>query len=194
MAAHHRANWMKNVKTDIRYDKRTSKNENHWLDIKWTRTPPLPPSSPHFWIRLPYLGRASSALASEFRRYGYNIGFYPLTQVNDLSRLKDPTPKLEKPGVYELLCSCEDLYVGQTGRTINERFKEHRRDFKSLQKKKTWDRFHSDVKTLITIGDWSQKYPYSWSILLLLVLSRLSIPIRIHEARFDHSLIFKNKE
>ena len=98
-------------------------------------TPPLPSSS-RFWIRLPYLGRASNALASEFKRYGYNIGFYPLTQVKDLSRLKDPTPKLERPGVYKLLCSCGDLYVGQTGRTITERFKEHRRDFKSLQKKK----------------------------------------------------------
>ena len=87
------------------------------------------------WLRLPYLGSSSDRLASELRRFGYRVGFYPLTRVRDLSKLKDPVPVIDSPGVYLLTCSCGDLYVGQTGRALSKRFSEHRTHFNKLQKK-----------------------------------------------------------
>ena len=42
---------------------------------------------------------------------------------------KDPTPLRQRTGVvYRIPCSsCEKVYIGQTGRTLDHRLKEHRR-------------------------------------------------------------------
>ena len=93
----------------------------------------VPPSNSFRpWVRLPLLGPDSYSLAREIKRYGYQIAFYPLTQIKNLSTLKDPVLKMDKPGIYQLECSCGDIYVGQSGRTISERLKEHTRDYKNL--------------------------------------------------------------
>jgi len=43
-----------------------------------------------------------------------------------------PPDKYSRSGVYKLTCQeCNNAYVGQTGRTFNQRFKEHRNAFKS---------------------------------------------------------------
>ena len=57
---------------------------------------------------------------------------YFVTQVSKLFTLKDVIPKMEKPGVYEIRCSCGDRYDGQSGRTFFKRFLEHRRVFYKL--------------------------------------------------------------
>ena len=46
-----------------------------------------------------------------------------------LVHLKDPTPLRQRTGVvYQIPCSnCEKVYIGQTGRTLDHRLKEHRR-------------------------------------------------------------------
>ena len=46
-----------------------------------------------------------------------------------LVHLKDPTPLRQRTGVvYRIPCSsCEKVYIGQTGRTLDHRLKEHRR-------------------------------------------------------------------
>lgn len=87
------------------------------------------------WIRLPFLGSPSFLLAKEFRRQGYRVAFYPLSSVASLSKLKDKIPTEELSGIYKLNCtSCEAEYYGQTGRSLEFRLKEHRRDFNNL-----WD-------------------------------------------------------
>lgn len=83
---------------------------------------------------MPYLGTLSDDLSRELRKYGYRVAFYPLTQIWNLSRPKDPIPKLSTPGVYRLTCGCGDQYIGQTGRSFQERFKEHSRDYNNLLK------------------------------------------------------------
>ena len=40
------------------------------------------------------------------------------------SKIVLPCP-LGKPGIYSLCCPCGDQYIGQTGRTVEKRFKEH---------------------------------------------------------------------
>lgn len=42
------------------------------------------------------------------------------------SKLKDPVPKEEKSGlVYKIVCSCGDVYVGQTEQYLKSRFDQH---------------------------------------------------------------------
>lgn len=44
---------------------------------------------------------------------------------------KDATDVLKKSGVYKLKCpDCDAVYVGQTGRTFEIRYKEHLRSFR----------------------------------------------------------------
>ena len=41
--------------------------------------------------------------------------------------MKDPTPRNERPGViYKIRCECGDFYIGETGRTLDTRLKEHK--------------------------------------------------------------------
>jgi len=77
------------------------------------------------WLRLPCLGRDSDRLSCELRRFGYRVGFYPLTRVQFLSSLKDSIPCSDSPGIYLLSCPCGDAYVSQTGRSLSKRFSEH---------------------------------------------------------------------
>ena len=91
-----------------------------------------PPPSRISWLTLPYLGHISDSLVRELRKYGYRIGFYPVTKASNLSLLKDVIPKMKKPGVYQIKCSCSDCYIGQSGRTFSKRFAEHERIFQKL--------------------------------------------------------------
>ena len=92
--------------------------------------PPLEDSTRVRWIRLPYLGKSSNVLARELRKYNYHVGFYPLTTVGHLIKLKDRIPTEKQSGVYKLSCGeCEALYIGQTGRAFKTRFGEHRTAF-----------------------------------------------------------------
>lgn len=43
-------------------------------------------------------------------------------------RPKDQLPEMVTPEVYEILCSCGKLYIGQTGRAIKVRIKEYEKD------------------------------------------------------------------
>ena len=85
------------------------------------------------WIRLPYLGRPSETLAKELRRLDYSVGFYPVHTLSQLSRLKDPIPLTDQPGIYRYSCAdCPSRYIGQTGRSLRKRLAEHRTDYNQL--------------------------------------------------------------
>ena len=63
------------------------------------------------------------------RACGIRVHVRPLTKLrNLLVRPKDPTPPVEQAGViYKLHCdTCESNYVGETGRKLIVRAKEHR--------------------------------------------------------------------
>ena len=88
------------------------------------------------WLRLPYLGAPTERLASELHRFGYKVGFYPLSTLGQLSQLKDPTEKMKKSGIYRISCGeCDSFYIGQTGRKLQKRLQEHRTAFNSLKNK-----------------------------------------------------------
>jgi len=41
---------------------------------------------------------------------------------------KDQKPPLSFAGVYKIPCSCRKVYIGETGKMVNIRMKEHQRD------------------------------------------------------------------
>jgi len=101
--------------------------------------PPVIKGKSEKWLRLPYFGRDSDRLACELRRFGYRVGFYPLTRVQTLSSLKDSLPRSDSPGIYLLSCPRGDVYVGQTGRSLSERLSEHQYPYNRLIRKKPSD-------------------------------------------------------
>ena len=88
----------------------------------------------------------------------YKVGFYPLTTLNQLVNLKDPIPKMKKPGIYHLECGeCSAQYIGQTGRPLSKRLGEHRTAFNknapqdSAMARHSLERHHDFSKVNITL-------------------------------------------
>jgi hypothetical protein len=79
------------------------------------------------WIRIPYLGKLSSHISRLLKPLHLRPAFYNVNTLrNHFSRLKDPIPLDEKCGVYRLQCDdCPFTYIGQTGRPLKSRLKEH---------------------------------------------------------------------
>lgn len=78
--------------------------------------------------KIPYI----KGLSEEIRRI---LGQYKIRTVfrttetlgRILTKVKDPTPPEERPGiVYKIKCICGEFYIGETGRSLTARMKEHR--------------------------------------------------------------------
>jgi len=54
---------------------------------------------------------------------------------------------MQNPGVYEIPCSCEKSYIGQTGRAIEVRIKEHEKDVDYRRTGKSAVAEHVEQKT-----------------------------------------------
>ena len=78
--------------------------------------------------KIPYI----KGLGEEIRRIlgQYNIRtVFRTTETlgRILTKVKDPTPPEERPGiVYKIKCICGDFYIGETGRSLTARMKEHK--------------------------------------------------------------------
>lgn len=83
------------------------------------------------YIRLPYLGNLSFQLARLLKPLKIKPGFYSINTSKKLFvRSKDPIPKMERSGVYKLKCDkCPATYIGETGRQLNIRVKEHVKNY-----------------------------------------------------------------
>ena len=85
-------------------------------------------------ITLPYVRGLSEAVRSVLTPLGLRVSFRPNTTLKQLLvRPKDQTPTEELAGVvYQVPCaSCPASYVGQTGRCLGKRMKEHRKAVES---------------------------------------------------------------
>ena len=79
-------------------------------------------------IGMPYIRGTSEALHKTFKKYGVNIYHRPFKSIRQqLIHVKDKTEKLKKCGVvYYLKCEqCENDYIGEAGRSLDIRLKEH---------------------------------------------------------------------
>ena len=93
-----------------------------------SRSADPPPPKPTTTIVLPYVHNTSEQIRRALSPLNIRVCFRPHTTLRKiLSHPKDPIPACQKPGVvYSIPCSsCDLCYIGQTGRTLNDRRKEH---------------------------------------------------------------------
>jgi len=79
-------------------------------------------------VGIPYIRGTSETLHRTFKKFGVNMYHKPYNSIKQqLTHVKDKTDKLKKCGVvYYIKCEqCNNDYVGETGRSLDIRLKEH---------------------------------------------------------------------
>ena len=101
---------------------------------KWhpTTTTPLNPDqdTPTAFVTLPYIRHLSETIRRILSPLGIRTCFRPhCTLRQTLVRVKNSRSPQQRPGVvYRIPCgTCPKVYIGQTGRTLEHRLKEHKR-------------------------------------------------------------------
>ena len=92
--------------------------------------------SPAATVVLPYVRNISESIRRILTPLNIRTSFTPCkTLRNILVSAKDCTPPAKKKGiVYEIQCaSCKESYIGQTGRTLEHRLKEHQRSLSTTE-------------------------------------------------------------
>ena len=72
---------------------------------------------------------------------------------NILDKSKDRINPMQKKGVYLVPCSCEDVYISESGCSIQIRLKEHCADIKQERKKSTLAKHSLKTKYQILMED-----------------------------------------
>lgn len=99
-----------------RFDSSTSSERNE------------PSSPPRKTARLPYIKGVTDKIGRLLRRADIRPVFHARNKIGgSLVQVKDRPDPLQDAGVYEIPCSCGLVYIGQTGRTVEERMREHMR-------------------------------------------------------------------
>jgi hypothetical protein len=82
---------------------------------------------PERWAKLTFFPPLSNRIQSVFKQYKIRIAPYSNSKLKSiLGNTKDKTEPLEKSGIYEINCeNCDHIYIGQTIRNIETRFKDH---------------------------------------------------------------------
>ncbi|CAK1596620.1 unnamed protein product [Parnassius mnemosyne] len=85
------------------------------------------PQSVHRYVSsLTYLGPISEKVANTLRQNGVYVAFKTNNSLRNICNSKDKLDIRQKSGVYKLVCDeCHAVYVGQTGRNFETRYKEH---------------------------------------------------------------------
>ena len=93
-----------------------------------------PPSQdttpPNAYVTIPYAKNTSKSIRRILAPLGIRTFFQSTNTLRQvLARPKDPVPKENRSEViYQIPCSrCPQTYIGQTGRTLGQRLKEHQR-------------------------------------------------------------------
>ena len=124
--------------------------------------PPADDMRPRTSVTLPYIGGLSEAIRRILRPLEIQVVFRPLTTLHQLLvHPKDPIPMEERKGVvYSIPCTdCPKVYIGQTGRCLKLRLKEHHRALKngdvaaSAVAEHTWTTGHGMDLTKSTVLD-----------------------------------------
>jgi hypothetical protein len=85
------------------------------------------------WRKILYIGNISETL-SRTNKNNFKTAFYTRDNLNKLLfNNKDKKDAMNDGGVYLIWCGdCDAKYVGETGRPISTRLKEHQRAFRGL--------------------------------------------------------------
>jgi hypothetical protein len=92
---------------------------------------------------LPYVSTVSGKISRILRRFNIATIHRPAIKLRQLLvHPKDPVG-LKTPGIYSVPCECGKIYIGETGRTIETRMKEHLRHYRLGQLEKSAVAEHS---------------------------------------------------
>ena len=108
---------------------------------------------------IPYVKDTSERIARILRPHDITVAHKPSTTLRDvLTKVKDPSPINPRVGaVYKIPCTeCPASYVGETGRTLECRIKEHKRG--SI--------VNEDTRNNIAVHHMSTKHQMNWEDLL----------------------------
>lgn len=112
-------------------EKVNNKTHNSSLLNNKNATETLEPTT----ICIPYIKGTSEKIAKVRRKEGFNISFYPINQISShFASPKDHIPN-KKKGVYKISCSCGKIYIGETGRCLKDRIREHKNDLNTMARK-----------------------------------------------------------
>lgn len=80
------------------------------------------------WFAINYVSGMSNKISNNFRKLGINcISVNKNNLAKVLVNNKEKSPKNQKSGIYKICCNeCDATYIGQTGRSLQNRIKEHR--------------------------------------------------------------------
>ncbi|KAJ4446135.1 hypothetical protein ANN_12827 [Periplaneta americana] len=76
---------------------------------------------------IPFYGPISGKISRMLRKHGIKTIHKLPTKIQNLLRPVKEDLGFRTPGVYRIPCECGKCYIGQTGRTVMERCKEHQR-------------------------------------------------------------------
>jgi len=110
------------------------------------------------WMWLPYLGVPTEKLSSELRKYGYHVGFYPLTTLNNLIRLEDPESIENKSSIYRIKRGDCDSALGKLGENLKLGFVSITLPFSPLMKKDRLLLYTALKINMIMINLWYKAY------------------------------------
>ena len=80
---------------------------------------------------LPYIQGVTDNIAKHLKKKSIDYVFSPLNNIRKLLKsVKDPIDPSLKKGVNMILCECGKAYIGETGRSIRTRVKEHYADIR----------------------------------------------------------------
>ena len=119
-------------------------------------------------VTLPYIQGVSEAIRRVLKDLDITTSFRPMTSLRKvLSHPKDPLPPSTRSGViYQIPCrDCDKSYIGQTGRTLLQRIKEHQRAVKTM---------NTDNSALAEHA-WNEHHHIAWE-----VVDQVKNPIHIN--------------
>ncbi len=133
----------------ISYEKSLEKEKAHLLDVfvkngysrhlgqkaflKAHKEPSIhkDPKDRVIGVHLPYIQGTIDKIARILKKHNVPATFRPLNTIRgSLRSVKDPIDPKDMKGVYVIPCSCGTPYIGETGRSINQRINEHSADLR----------------------------------------------------------------
>jgi hypothetical protein len=132
--------------------------------------------------RLPYQRAASHKVSRLLAKFNIQTVHIPAKNFHLLRPAKDKLG-LRTAGIYGISCECGKVYVGQTGRTIEARLKEHRRHVRLNQPERSAVAEHSSTTYHRIDFDGASKLGTATRYMGRLV--REAIEIRLHPDNFN---------
>ncbi|KAJ4431302.1 hypothetical protein ANN_19899 [Periplaneta americana] len=95
---------------------------------------------------IPFCGSVSHKISRILQKVNIKTIHKPQSKIRSHLRQVKDSQGLRTPGIYKIPCECGEVYIGQTGRTIEDRIKEHKRNLRLYYPEKSAMAQHSIEK------------------------------------------------